>query len=920
MQAVVLPQQMDGSTSGCPDHGLQRPPLDVAKQPPTSFFPIKYPKTIPLTTPDQRVGEYKSHISCPTTAMLHIQNIHCSKNRRDLTPSIGPQFPQQVHPRQNLQNDQSSSCSQNDHSPYILHINRHQKCIPPRPNEKESPQISSVLIQRPTLLHGGPPIRSVYRPLRLRQSNVISSEPDAREKNKLRLLFGRPPLMARVPPDSRAPYQSGFQHFKVLGNSSEFKEIHNAPHTHHRLARSHLERAIRCLEYPSRQTAGNKTTCTSTQVLPICHQKTMGSSHRTTEFHVQDSQEPQHPSPATLGSGQNQPSSYERRPFQAAPEPTGFPHPMDEERCMVRTTSVQPSTPSSAPLDRRIKRGVGSNNGHPQHCSGDLDSEGSPIPYQSTRIENSGTLNISIQPEKCHNNTGSRQRSGQICHQQGPLPLKDDLEGTLQPTNIMPEQKPSHNCDADSYPSQHHSGLSEQRPGINDRIINQTRDLRSHIRVEGSISSGFNGHTTKQTTKAVRQSDSTSGCTRVQRISGGLESVEQRIHLSTDQTFNATAPSYQELQGQGSHNSALATQGTMVPRAVEIHSGPHPSSPTPEGSTSQQQASIRIQQIQSMDRIGFLRACLSQKRGPKAADKIIKGYRASSLRQAQTAWSTFKAWIPENITSITHQTILDFLIFLHEVKKLSPRTVLGYKNSLAWPMLEAFNLDLKHQDFKLLIKSMFHESPTTPRLVPSWSLNHALETISTSYKKPTSSTDMFLKALFLTALASGNRVSELSAMTRNGLMINNNSITLPLRKNFLYKNQTLTRTPSPITFTGLGPRHPLCPIYAIQLYLEKTKDSPHKGNLFLHPLTGLPLGGGRLGYWLAKAISKFDSSAKGRPHDLRKFAFSASWARGTHLNDIIRTGFWNSPNPFLNHYCIKINDPLPKCVAGRKSI
>ena len=56
--------------------------------------------------------------------------------------------------------------------------------------------------------------------------------------------------------------------------------------------------------------------------------------------------------------------------------------------------------------------------------------------------------------------------------------------------------------------------------------------------------------------------------------------------------------------------------------------------------------------------------------------------------------------------------------------------------------------------------------------------------------KTASSSDLFLKTLFLTALASGNRLSELAAVTRSGLRLTKEEAFLPTRPDFLFKNQT----------------------------------------------------------------------------------------------------------------------------------
>ena len=141
-----------------------------------------------------------------------------------------------------------------------------------------------------------------------------------------------------------------------------------------------------------------------------------------------------------------------------------------------------------------------------------------------------------------------------------------------------------------------------------------------------------------------------------------------------------------------------------------------------------------------------------------------------------------------------------------------------------------------------------------------------------------------------------------------------------MRKNFLYKNQTIKKFPPPITFPGLVDQFSLCPIKTLKDYIAATNELPHNGHLFLHPTSGKPLTSGRLNYWLTRSISRFDESLKGKPHDLRKYAFSASWLMGTPIDEIVKDGLWTTANPFLQKYCTPMPSPLPLCIAGKKRI
>ena len=116
---------------------------------------------------------------------------------------------------------------------------------------------------------------------------------------------------------------------------------------------------------------------------------------------------------------------------------------------------------------------------------------------------------------------------------------------------------------------------------------------------------------------------------------------------------------------------------------------------------------------------------------------------------------------------------------------------------------------------------MFHDNPTTTKIIPAWSLNHSLETQVPSFKNPPNSRDVLLKTLFLTELACGNKGEELTAITREGLSFTRNHAIFPTKSNYLHKNQKLTRPPPTKEFNGLPCNPVQCPVGALRAYLIK---------------------------------------------------------------------------------------------------
>ena len=253
------------------------------------------------------------------------------------------------------------------------------------------------------------------------------------------------------------------------------------------------------------------------------------------------------------------------------------------------------------------------------------------------------------------------------------------------------------------------------------------------------------------------------------------------------------------------------------------------------------------------------------------------------------------------------------------MKRLSPKTILNYRNLLQLPFSEAFNINFQSRPFKLLAKAQFIKKPPVQKIFPEWDINKVLTSLTITSSERSTKKNYFLKTIFLVALASGNRASELAATSRDGLVYTNNKVILPVLESFKYKNQNIERNPPPIEFPILK-NHPLCPGNAVKEYVELTKDDPHNGHLFVSPITGKPLPAGRISYWITRAIMISHPDLKPRGHDVRKVAHSISFSRGTPLNQVIDRGFWSDSNVFYNKYNVPIPKCIEKCVAGRSVI
>jgi len=130
-----------------------------------------------------------------------------------------------------------------------------------------------------------------------------------------------------------------------------------------------------------------------------------------------------------------------------------------------------------------------------------------------------------------------------------------------------------------------------------------------------------------------------------------------------------------------------------------------------------------------------------------------------------------------------------------------------YLSNLRYLLEWKWNIKTDKPVFKLALRAIFLERPPNLPHFPSWSLEKVLAMLSTNqYDASGASEDCLCqKTLFLLALATGNRVSELHASFRPAIRLEVTQAVLPVFPGFLYKNQRANSAPEPIRVVSLNP-------------------------------------------------------------------------------------------------------------------
>ena len=146
---------------------------------------------------------------------------------------------------------------------------------------------------------------------------------------------------------------------------------------------------------------------------------------------------------------------------------------------------------------------------------------------------------------------------------------------------------------------------------------------------------------------------------------------------------------------------------------------------------------------------------------------VAMARRPSSCAGYQAKWSIYRRWCTSEGHSISRPSlskIADFLFWLRRSKKLSVSAVMGYRSMLSAVFRSVLPEILTSPVLHDLLCAFRVEAPARSVTPPSWDLLKVLEYLKSPVFEPlhqSSLRDLTRKTLFLVALASAKRVSEL---------------------------------------------------------------------------------------------------------------------------------------------------------------
>ena len=319
----------------------------------------------------------------------------------------------------------------------------------------------------------------------------------------------------------------------------------------------------------------------------------------------------------------------------------------------------------------------------------------------------------------------------------------------------------------------------------------------------------------------------------------------------------------------------------------------------------------------------------------KLAVRIANPQRDTTLKIYKGKWNIFLKWAKlkdDEISKISIPLIAKFLLHLFEDLALEVATIEGYKTAIANQLRNVSSLDVASDgNLKDLLKSFYRDRPRNMRTLPHWDLSIVLHALSKPPYEPLHKAELkwlTLKTVFLVALASGKRRSEIHALIFNKIKYNRteDSYSLGICPSFVAKNQVtrkLNETLRNINIIGLrnrvGPdmakERCLCPVRSLAYYLDRTKDlrdknqrklfisfkENHKKDICANTISGWLKYVIRHAYNLEipeKDLKMLNITA----HSVRSVAVSWAATGGASIDQILNACQWQSESSFTSFY------------------
>ena len=406
-------------------------------------------------------------------------------------------------------------------------------------------------------------------------------------------------------------------------------------------------------------------------------------------------------------------------------------------------------------------------------------------------------------------------------------------------------------------------------------------------------------------TSSVSVADRENDKRGTRRNDGRLEQVA--IHLlvpsSGHNSDAANSQSPPRVQGQSTPDCAAMESPSLDANAPSNV----PRTTTPDGADPRGQHGPGVHEILGSTRVEFLKLTLGRTLPTETIQDIVQGLRSSTTRQYESSWKKFQRFIRESKTeSVSPKTVLEFASYLFHKLKLAISTISGHIAAISDPLKFAYNIAPDSRALELMKSSFFLQRPPKRKSTPTWSVQKVLDHLSST---TTTADHRLKKALFLVALASGLRISQLKALTRSKNLTrfapDGSQVTLAANPQFIAKNERLHHRMKPVRIPALKEgegHHSLCPVMALKEYMREVPGGEDTDCLWIWPRNRQALSTSNIAKLIRQTIEEADPGKAPTAHDVRGCASSLAFGRSLDPYQVQEAGQWASCSTFVNRY------------------
>ena len=787
---------------------------------------------------------YRDSAKSRDTRIL-LSSICGTKTRWEMETGDRSQSLKSLHSGSSFQDGDSQICASIDQDQRVCHINRSVRRISAHPHAQSVTEIPALCNRQGGIRVQSSPVRTEPISVDFHQSNGVGNG-ISQTKNSVRRfqLFrrrstkefesstvgNRLSCTSSVPervrlesqsPEVRTHTDSTFCAFRnVLPNRSEFSDTHGKE---------------------SFQNSDSRSLHTETDIfIPASNQSTdrhgsVGNGFNSTRSSFTTS--PSVVISRSVGSGITTMGHVDRADSTVSRRNSG----MDQSRVVITGGSTSASSTRDYALYRRINNRLGSSS--PSRISNSarvLDSSRDYAPHQCTRVissrEGSPTLD-SVFAGATHPDSVRQCNSVCVSEESGGNEVQAVVYDSGQSSKLL-------SCKSHNSLMQTHSREIECHRG---RFVEENTISNRMDSVGGSVRKDFE-QVSRNGNRLVRdkvQQQTSAVCVSVSRQhSSSLGRPEFRLDTQRSvciSSLDAGSLGPKEAGStsvQDDFNCSFEMESILDIGAIETSSA----TPSCTATTSRPAVSARITSSSSGSGINESSCMATIRRtlrdrgfSDSVIDRILADKRASTLKVYDAKWNIFANYCKSlklDPFTLSAPKLCDFFVWLFSVHGLKPITIRGYASALA----RVFNLcqlpdPTKNMAVKALLKNFDLERPRSVNIFPKWNINIVLNYLQEdkfNNLELIDNADLSHKTVFLIALATAFRVSEIHAFSRSEECLRWNddgSVTLATHAGFIAKNKRPAKAGQKVTIKPLLENDKLCPVRFLRHYLQVTRES-----------------------------------------------------------------------------------------------